>query len=66
MSDEFTLAESAAQFILSQTGLRPKIGLILVQGLADSPTNLPKTRRFPTRTFHRFRNQLQSDMRGGW
>ena len=42
MSDHFTLADSAAQLILSRTGLRPKIGLVLGSGLgafADSLTN---------------------------
>src|ERR1700737_4851597 len=31
--DQFTLAESAATFLLSQTSLRPKIGLVLGSGL---------------------------------
>jgi purine-nucleoside phosphorylase len=33
MTDLFTLAESAAAFLLSQTSLRPKIGLVLGSGL---------------------------------
>ena len=33
MPDDFTLAESAAQFLLSQTSLRPRIGLVLGSGL---------------------------------
>ena len=42
MSDLYQRAESAAQFILSQTSLRPRIGLILGSGLgafADSLTD---------------------------
>jgi purine-nucleoside phosphorylase len=33
MPDDFNLAESAAQFLLSQTSLRPRIGLVLGSGL---------------------------------
>lgn len=39
MPDQFTLADAAAQFILSRTQLRPKVGLVLGSGLgafADS------------------------------
>lgn len=39
MTDQFTLADNAAQFVLSQTPLRPRIGLVLGSGLgafADS------------------------------
>jgi len=39
MTDQFALADAAAQFILSRTTLRPKIGLVLGSGLgafADS------------------------------
>jgi len=42
MTDQFKLADSAAQFILARTSLRPKIGLVLGSGLgafADSLTN---------------------------
>jgi purine-nucleoside phosphorylase len=41
MTDQFSLADSAAQVILSRTSLRPKIGLVLGSGLgafADSLT----------------------------
>lgn len=41
-NDEFTPAESAAAFLLNQTALRPKIGLVLGSGLggfADELTN---------------------------
>lgn len=39
MSDQFTLADAAAKFILARTSLRPKIGVVLGSGLgafADS------------------------------
>jgi len=42
MTDQFTLADSAAKLILSRTSLRPKIGLVLGSGLgafADSLTD---------------------------
>ena len=42
MTDQFSLADSAAQWILQRTPLRPKIGLVLGSGLgafADSLTN---------------------------
>jgi purine-nucleoside phosphorylase len=42
MTDSFTLADSAAQLILSRTSLRPKVGLVLGSGLgafADSLTD---------------------------
>jgi purine-nucleoside phosphorylase len=47
MTDQFQLAESAAQVVLSRTPLRPRIGLVLGSGLggfADSlndPTRVP-------------------------
>jgi purine-nucleoside phosphorylase len=47
MTDHFTLAETAAQFVLQKTKLRPRIGLVLGSGLgsfADSltaPTKIP-------------------------
>ena len=34
-SDLFTRAESAAAFVLSQTALRPQIGLVLGSGLGS-------------------------------
>ena len=42
MTDQFTFAESAAQFVLARTTLRPKVGLVLGSGLgafADSLTD---------------------------
>lgn len=47
MSDLFTLADSAAQFILSQTPLRPKIGLILGSGLGGFADELSDAARIP-------------------
>jgi purine-nucleoside phosphorylase len=47
MKDEFTRAESAAEFLLSQTPLFPKIGLVLGSGLGafadelSEPTSIP-------------------------
>src|SRR3954452_14455535 len=45
MADQFTLAEDAAQVVLTRTTLRPKIGLVLGSGLgpfADSLTDSTK------------------------
>ena len=40
-------AESAAQFVLSQTGLRPRIGLVLGSGLGAFADELAEARRIP-------------------
>jgi purine-nucleoside phosphorylase len=45
--DEFTKAESAAQFVLSQTPLRPKIGLVLGSGLGGLADELTDAVRIP-------------------
>ncbi len=45
--DEFTRAESAAQFLLSQTKLRPKIALVLGSGLGALADGLAETTRIP-------------------
>jgi len=45
--DEFTKAESAAQFVLSQTYLRPKIGLVLGSGLGGFADELTGAVRIP-------------------
>jgi len=45
MSDQFPLAETAAQFLLQRTALRPQIGLVLGSGLggfADSLTEFTR------------------------
>ncbi|MGC1647931.1 MAG: purine-nucleoside phosphorylase, partial [Candidatus Sulfotelmatobacter sp.] len=40
MPDQFSLADSAAQLILSRTALRPKIGLVLGSGLGEFADSL--------------------------
>jgi purine-nucleoside phosphorylase len=45
--DLFTRADSAAQFLLSQTPLRPKIGLILGSGLGAFADSLTDAARVP-------------------
>lgn len=43
----FSHAESAAQFLLSQTSLRPRIGLVLGSGLGAFADELSETTRIP-------------------
>src|SRR5215467_8870262 len=45
--DIFTRADSAAQFLLSQTKVRPKIGLILGSGLGAFADQLTDAARIP-------------------
>jgi purine-nucleoside phosphorylase len=45
--DDFTRAESAAQFLLSQTPLRPAIGLVLGSGLGGFADELSQATRVP-------------------
>jgi len=47
MTDDYTRAESAAQFLLSQTKLRPKIGLVLGSGLGAFADQLTNAARIP-------------------
>jgi purine-nucleoside phosphorylase len=47
MTDEFTKAESAAQFVLAQTALRPRIGLVLGSGLGGFADELTDANRIP-------------------
>jgi purine-nucleoside phosphorylase len=47
MTDTFTLAESAAAFLRSQTSLRPKIGLVLGSGLGAFADELSTATRVP-------------------
>ena len=47
MTDEFTKAESAAAYVLSQTPLRPGIGLVLGSGLGGFADELKETTRIP-------------------
>ncbi|HXM19828.1 MAG TPA: purine-nucleoside phosphorylase [Terriglobales bacterium] len=45
--DDFTRADSAAQFLLSQTPLRPAIGLVLGSGLGGFADELSEATRIP-------------------
>jgi purine-nucleoside phosphorylase len=47
MTDQFALAESAAQLILSRTPLRPRIGLVLGSGLGAFADSLSAATRVP-------------------
>jgi purine-nucleoside phosphorylase len=47
MADQFTLADSAAQFVLGRTTLRPKIALILGSGLGAFADSLTDAVRVP-------------------
>jgi purine-nucleoside phosphorylase len=47
MTDQFTLADSAAQLILSRTPLRPRIGLVLGSGLGAFADSLADAARVP-------------------
>ena len=47
MTDQFALADSAAQLILQRTTLRPKIGLVLGSGLGAFADSLTGATRVP-------------------
>jgi purine-nucleoside phosphorylase len=47
VTDDFTPAESAAQFLLSRTALRPRIGLVLGSGLGAFADELAAATRIP-------------------
>lgn len=47
MTDDFTLAESAGRFVLSETVLRPKVGLVLGSGLGGFADELSDAIRIP-------------------
>jgi purine-nucleoside phosphorylase len=47
MTDLYTLADAAAQLILSRTALRPKIGLVLGSGLGAFADTLTEATRVP-------------------
>ena len=47
MNDQFTPAETAAQFILSRTKLHPRIGLVLGSGLGAFADSLTDATRIP-------------------
>jgi purine-nucleoside phosphorylase len=47
MTDQFALADAAAQFILTRTSLRPRIGLVLGSGLGAFADSLTEATRIP-------------------
>lgn len=47
MTDQFSLAEAAAQFVLQKTQLRPRIGLVLGSGLGSFADSLTDATRIP-------------------
>ena len=47
MTDQFTLADSAAQLILDRTPLRPSIALVLGSGLGGFADSLTDAMRIP-------------------
>jgi purine-nucleoside phosphorylase len=47
MTDTYTLAESAAAFLLARTALRPKIGVVLGSGLGAFADELSEAARVP-------------------
>ena len=47
MEDQFVTAETAAQFILQRTTLRPRIGLVLGSGLGSFADSLANATRIP-------------------
>src|SRR6202166_4954979 len=47
MTDDFTKAGAAAKFLLSQTALQPKIGLVLGSGLGGFADELSDATRIP-------------------
>ena len=47
MSDDYTQANSAAQFLLSKAKLRPKIAMVLGSGLGGLADELSEAFRIP-------------------
>jgi purine-nucleoside phosphorylase len=47
MNDQYTFAETAAQFVLQRTSLRPQIGLVLGSGLGGFADSLTQSVRIP-------------------
>src|ERR1700686_3140314 len=47
MTDQFTLAETAAQSVLQRTPLRPRIGLVLGSGLGSFADSLTEAAKIP-------------------
>ena len=59
MTDQFTLAETAAQFVLQRTALRPRIGLVLGSGLGSFADSLSEASKIPFHEIPSFsRNSL--------
>jgi purine-nucleoside phosphorylase len=54
MSDDYTQADSAAQFLLSKANLRPKIGMVLGSGLGGLADELSEALRIPYAQIPRF------------
>jgi purine-nucleoside phosphorylase len=54
MTDEFSRADSAAEFLLSQMSLRPRIGLVLGSGLGSFAEELTAAVRIPYTTIPHF------------
>lgn len=53
-TDEYAFAETAAQYVLSQTSLRPRIGLVLGSGLGSFADELSEAIRIPYTTIPHF------------
>jgi purine-nucleoside phosphorylase len=53
-TDEFSFAETAAQYLLSQTTLRPRTGLVLGSGLGSFADELSEAIRVPYTTIPHF------------
>ena len=66
MNDDFSKAGAAAQFLMSQTPVRPKIALVLGSGLGGFADELPTPLEFPTPTFRFFRARPPSATPEKW
>jgi purine-nucleoside phosphorylase len=53
-SDEFSRAESAAQFLLSHLSIKPRVGIVLGSGLGSFADELSQTVRVPYTTIPHF------------
>ena len=54
MEDQFTLAETAAHFVLRRSPLRPRIGLVLGSGLGSFADSLSEATKIPFREIPSF------------
>ena len=66
MKDDFTRAESAAKFLLSQTPLFPKIGVVLGSGLGGFADELSEATRIPYENIPFFPVRLPLAMLDKW